>query len=74
MSDKLAEIHFSRDIDGNINGFIAVSPDRDGCWAFGDSQVQALVNLGDAVRAWDEARARPRLNMARHLRVGRVMP
>jgi predicted RNase H-like HicB family nuclease len=36
-------------------GFIAIAPDLPGCSSFGDTQVQALAELQDAIEAWIEA-------------------
>jgi predicted RNase H-like HicB family nuclease len=36
-------------------GFIAIAPDLPGCSAFGETQVEALDQLQDAIVAWVEA-------------------
>jgi predicted RNase H-like HicB family nuclease len=46
-----ATVFFSEE-DG---GFIAIAPDLPGCSAFGESQIEALDQLGRAIDAWIEA-------------------
>jgi predicted RNase H-like HicB family nuclease len=43
---------FWSDEDG---GFIAAAPDLPGCSAFGETQIEALREVQDAIDAWLEA-------------------
>ncbi len=36
-------------------GYIAIAPDLPGCSAFGDTPLEAIQEMGDAITAWLEA-------------------
>jgi predicted RNase H-like HicB family nuclease len=47
----LLEVFWSDEDDG----YIAIAPDLPGCSAFGDTPVEAIEEMNDAVDAWLEA-------------------
>jgi predicted RNase H-like HicB family nuclease len=40
--------------DERDSGFVAIAPDLPGCSAFGETQAEALKELGSAIGAWIE--------------------
>ena len=37
------------------NGYIAIAPDLPGCSAFGDTPIEAIQEMNDAISAWMQA-------------------
>jgi antitoxin HicB len=47
----LLEVFWSDEDDG----YIAIAPDLPGCCAFGDTPIEAIEEMSDAISAWMQA-------------------
>ena len=50
----------------DVEGYIAIDHDRPGCSAWGETKSEAIIELVDARKAWDEAKRKAPLTRRAH--------